>query len=71
MIETLDGVANFPKDLSEKEKLTMISKALNAIIMCFGDKALREISKDIRLTPKLTRKLAHVKDKVLITIALF
>ena len=44
--EAIKGEANMSDSLSQKEKSEMIDKARSAIILCLGDKALREVAKE-------------------------
>nr|KYP48062.1 Retrovirus-related Pol polyprotein from transposon TNT 1-94 [Cajanus cajan] len=37
---------NMSTSISQKEKADMIKKARSAIILCLGDKALREVAKE-------------------------
>ncbi|KAK2447548.1 secreted RxLR effector protein [Trifolium repens] len=44
--QALKGVEHMPADLSDTEKTEMDEKALSAIILCLGDKVLREVAKE-------------------------
>lgn len=44
--EALEGERKLPATLSDKEKQKIMKKAHSAIILCLGDKVLREISKE-------------------------
>ena len=41
-VEALKGIAQMPATLSDEEKKDMDEKALSSIILCLGDKVLRE-----------------------------
>jgi len=43
---TLKGEANRLAFMSQKEKIDMINKVRSLIIMCIGDKALREVARE-------------------------
>ncbi|KOM55736.1 hypothetical protein LR48_Vigan10g162800 [Vigna angularis] len=65
--EALKGELNMGVGMSQEEKKRMIDKARSAIILCLGDKALREVAKEktaAGIWAKLeslymTRSLAH------------
>lgn len=59
MVETLNGAAILLEDLLENEKFTMVSKAHGAIILCLGDNALREVSKE-KTANQLWKKLEQL-----------
>ena len=44
--EALKGEERMSESLSSKEKLEMIDRARSAIILCLGDKALREVARE-------------------------
>ena len=44
--EALKGEERMSESLSSKEKSEMIAKARSAIILCLGDKALREVARE-------------------------
>ncbi|WJX42094.1 hypothetical protein P8452_29365 [Trifolium repens] len=44
--QALKGVEHMPANLSDAEKTEMDEKALSAIILCLGDKVLREVAKE-------------------------
>ncbi|MCI63878.1 cytochrome P450, partial [Trifolium medium] len=45
-VEALKGEAQKPASLFAAEKSEMNDKALSAIILCLGDKVLREVAKE-------------------------
>jgi precorrin-2 methylase len=45
-VEAIKGVTQMPATLSAAEKTEMDEKALSAIILCLGDKVLREVAKE-------------------------
>ena len=45
--EALEGEKNLPNTLSGKEKKEILDKAHSALILCLGDKVLREVSKEM------------------------
>lgn len=57
--DALEGENKLPTMLIEKEKKDLLSKAHNAIILCIGDKALREVSKE-KSSAALWLKLEHL-----------
>ena len=44
--EALEGENKLPADLTDKEKKEMMRKAYSDIILCLGDKVLREVTKE-------------------------
>lgn len=44
--EAIKGEAQMPSNLTQEEKSGMIEKARSAIILCLGDKALREVARE-------------------------
>ena len=44
--EALKGEERMSESLSSQEKLEMIDRARSAIILCLGDKALREVARE-------------------------
>jgi len=44
-VDAIKGEVNISTSMSQKEKNDMITKARNTIIICLGDKALREVDK--------------------------
>ena len=65
--KALKGESNMPLTLMQEEKKSMIDKAKSVIILCLGDKALREVAREktaAGIWAKLelmymTRSLAH------------
>ena len=65
--EAIKGEERMSASLSQKEKTDMIEKARSAIILCLGDKALREVAREriaVTMWIKLeslymTKSLAH------------
>ncbi|MCI59584.1 ubiquitin-protein ligase, partial [Trifolium medium] len=45
-VEALKGESQMPATLSAAEKSEMNDKAVSAIILCLGDKVLREVAKE-------------------------
>jgi hypothetical protein len=45
-VEALKGEAQMPANLSAEEKTELNEKALSAIILCLGDRVLREVAKE-------------------------
>ncbi|KAK2454604.1 hypothetical protein QL285_002148 [Trifolium repens] len=45
-VEALKGIAQMSATLSDEEKKDMDEKALSSIILCLGDKVLREVAKE-------------------------
>jgi len=45
-VEALKGEAAMPANLTQAEKREMIDKAKSAIVLCLGDKVLRDIARD-------------------------
>ena len=45
-VEALKGVTQMPATLSDAEKTEMDEKALSSIILCLGDKVLREVARE-------------------------
>ncbi|MCI69775.1 CC-NBS-LRR resistance protein, partial [Trifolium medium] len=45
-VEELKGEAQMPASLSAVEKSEMNDKAVGAIILCLGDKVMREVAKE-------------------------
>jgi hypothetical protein len=66
-VEALKGEAQMSTSLSAAEKIEMNDKALSAIILCLGDKVLREVASEtttVSMWTKLdslymTKSLAH------------
>lgn len=66
-VEALKGEAQMPTHLTPVEKAEMNDKAVSAIILCLGDKVLREVSREttaVSMWNKLdslymTKSLAH------------
>nr|KYP76711.1 Retrovirus-related Pol polyprotein from transposon TNT 1-94 [Cajanus cajan] len=44
--EAIKGEEKMPSSLTQKEKTNMIEKAKSAIILCLGDKALKEVARE-------------------------
>ncbi|MCI83314.1 ubiquitin-protein ligase, partial [Trifolium medium] len=45
-VEALKGEAHMPATVTPAEKTEMNDKVLSAIILCLGDKVLREVAKE-------------------------
>jgi hypothetical protein len=66
-VEALKGEAQMPANLSAVEKTEMNEKALSAIILCLGDRVLREVAKETSTAAVwakldslyMTKSLAH------------
>ncbi|KAK2414224.1 cysteine-rich RECEPTOR kinase [Trifolium repens] len=66
-VEALKGIAQMPATLSDQEKKDMDEKALSSIILCLGDKVLREVAKETSAAAMwtkldslyMTKSLAH------------
>ncbi|KAK2414734.1 secreted RxLR effector protein [Trifolium repens] len=66
-VEALKGIAQMPATLSDEEKKDMDEKALSSIILCLGDKVLREVAKETSAAAMwskldslyMTKSLAH------------
>ncbi|WJX45134.1 E3 ubiquitin-protein ligase upl4 [Trifolium repens] len=66
-VEALKGIAQKPATLSDQEKKDMDEKALSSIILCLGDKVLREVAKETSAAAMwtkldslyMTKSLAH------------
>jgi len=66
-VEALKGEAQLPAHLTPAEKTEMNDKAVSAIILCLGDKVLREVARDITAVSMwnkldslyMTKSLAH------------
>ncbi|MCI68949.1 glutamate receptor 3.6, partial [Trifolium medium] len=43
-VEALKGMSQMPANLSPEEKTEMNDKVVSAIILCLGDKVLREVA---------------------------
>ncbi|MCI55508.1 glutamate receptor 3.6, partial [Trifolium medium] len=54
-VEALKGDAHMPANLSTEEKTEMNDKALSAIILCLGDKVLREVAKETSVVAMWTK----------------
>lgn len=46
LIEVLQGEFKFDKTMVEKDKIVLLKKAYSAIFLSFGDKVLRQVSKE-------------------------
>ncbi|KAK9054827.1 hypothetical protein SSX86_025906 [Deinandra increscens subsp. villosa] len=46
IVDALKGIAGLPAELSDKDKQDMMDKAHSAIVLCLGDRVLREVSKE-------------------------
>jgi hypothetical protein len=65
--EALKGEALMPANLSAEEKIKLNEKALSAIILCLGDRVLREVAKKTTVAAMwakldslyMTKSLAH------------
>lgn len=66
-VDALLGEAKMPSTLSQKEKGDMVNKARSVIILCLGDKALKEVAREktaaamwVKLESLyMTKSLAH------------
>ncbi|MCI87975.1 cytochrome P450, partial [Trifolium medium] len=66
-VEALKGEAQMPASLSAAEKSEMNNKAISAIILCLGDKVLREVAKETNVAALwvkldslyMTKSVAH------------
>ncbi|KAK2362411.1 alpha carbonic anhydrase [Trifolium repens] len=66
-VEALKGITQMSATLSDQEKKDMDEKALSSIILCLGDKVLREVAKETSAaamwskldTLYMTKSLAH------------
>ena len=56
LIEVLQGEFKFDKTMVEKDKIVLLKKAYSAIFLSFGDKVLRQVSKE-KITTGLWTKL--------------
>ncbi|MCI04342.1 cytochrome P450 [Trifolium medium] len=54
-VEALKGEAHMPATLSAAEKTKMNDKALSALILCLGDKVLREVAKEKTIVSMWTK----------------
>jgi len=45
-VEALKGEAVMPTNLTQAEKREMIDKATSAIVLCLGDKVLRDVARE-------------------------
>ena len=45
-LEALEGEMNMSSSLTPAEKTSMVNRARSAIILCLGDKTLREVAKE-------------------------
>ncbi|MCI75641.1 glutamate receptor 3.6, partial [Trifolium medium] len=45
-VEVLKGLSQMPAHLSAEEKTVMNDKAVSVIILCLGDKVLREVARE-------------------------
>ncbi|MCI81775.1 glutamate receptor 3.6, partial [Trifolium medium] len=55
-VEALRGESQMPANLSAEDKTEMNDKAVSAIILCLGDKVLREVAREtsaVRMWTKL------------------
>ena len=65
--EALEGESNMPPTLTHAEKKSMIKRAKSAIMLCLGDKSLKEVAKEKTVAGiwekleslYMTRSLAH------------
>lgn len=46
LAQALDGETDMPISLSAEQKIDILEKAHSAIILCLGDKALRQVAKE-------------------------
>ena len=63
--DALKGEANMSASLSQKGKVDMINKAKSVILMCLGDKALREVTKENSVAPMWVKLEYIVYDQIL------
>ena len=65
--KALKGEGSLPVTMSRAEKTEMVDKARSAIVLCLGDKDLREVAKDTTATSMwskfeylyMTKSLTH------------
>jgi hypothetical protein len=63
-IEALKGVTHMLATLSDAEKTEMDEKALSAIILCLGDKVLREVAKEKSVVEMWTKHKQLLKQQL-------
>jgi len=66
-VEALKGETAMPANLTQAKKREMIDKAKSAIVLCLGDKVLRDVARELTATSMwakmeslyMTKSLAH------------